>query len=167
MKGSNLMIYQVMLGFAITFIISGLILAILTVYIFFNKNMAEVYDSLLDRNYVEKLNKKSKANKNQAKYQVEEISNKVTNQVPKKNATEQSIKHSANSSINSAVQKSYNSGNTAYLGRNVGGNQFNNGNTALLNSQQGETAPLVNKKGSKGFVVTKDLTYTYTNETIQ
>ena len=41
--------YSAMIGLSISFMVLGVILAITAVFVFFKKNMAQVYDALLDR----------------------------------------------------------------------------------------------------------------------
>ncbi len=45
--------YSAMIGLSISFMVLGVILAITAVFVFFKKNMAQVYDALLDRGYQE------------------------------------------------------------------------------------------------------------------
>ena len=47
--------YSAMIGLSISFMVLGVILAITAVFVFFKKNMAQVYDALLDRGYQERL----------------------------------------------------------------------------------------------------------------
>ena len=47
--------YRAMIGLSISFMVLGVILAITAVFVFFKKNMAQVYDALLDRGYQERL----------------------------------------------------------------------------------------------------------------
>ena len=47
--------YSAMIGLSISFMALGVILAITAVFVFFKKNMAQVYDALLDRGYQERL----------------------------------------------------------------------------------------------------------------
>lgn len=46
--------YSAMIGLSISFMVLGVILAITAVFVFFKKNMAQVYDALLDRGYQER-----------------------------------------------------------------------------------------------------------------
>lgn len=47
--------YSAMIGLSVSFMVLGVILAITAVIVFFKKNMAQVYDALLDRGYQERL----------------------------------------------------------------------------------------------------------------
>ena len=47
--------YSAMIGLSISFMVLGVILAITAVFVFFKKNMAQVYDALLDRGCQERL----------------------------------------------------------------------------------------------------------------
>lgn len=145
------MVYRVLLGFAVSFIILGLLLAVITVIMFFKRNMAEVYDSLLGRNYSSKFgNKKPKVKHTQ--------SNTTTNSQPQQNVVR--------STPPQRVQGTYNSGNTALLNQQKPNIVYRSGNTTVLNQKQDNTVPHDKKNTSKDFVVTKDITYTYTNEKI-
>lgn len=151
------MVYRILLGVAITFIIAGIVLAVISVIVFFKKNMAEVYDFLLGRNFSEKFNKSSTKNKTPQNItsRNKEMHNKKEYNAPvqMKNAP---IRQPAN------YAKRMDQINTENTQKNA--KSFNSGNTTVLGKNQGSTTVLNDKK--KDFVVTKDLTYTYTNESI-
>lgn len=145
------MAYQVLLSFAIIFILAGIVLIAITIAVFFKWNMADVYESLLGRKFKGHKTAKSEAvavpvhpasaPSAKSQTQVTPVAARVPVSVgsaPK-----------SQSPVLSAPQN-YNSGNTTFLGQN-----------------QGETTPLNSQANNSGFVVTKDITYTYSKETIE
>lgn len=184
------MVYKVLLGFAVAFIIIGLLLAVTTVFVFFKSNMAEVYDSLLGRNYSAKIRQK----KNDVKVL---HSSSIIDRPPQNQVTcpvQNNVRHSPNpggqvympqqkngtlgqnaAQMNPPQQSmhsvSYNSGNTALLNRQKPENAYRSGNTTVLNQKQDNTDVLGNQKNSpksqKGFVVTDEISYTSSNEKIE
>lgn len=147
------MVYQILLVISIIFIILGVILSGVSVYIFRKRNMAEVYDSLLNRGYTERIEKyNNKKHKNKA----------VTNESLKLEKIEsvQKIKSQAvnrtlpaNSTVKYGNSKPRDSELTVPL------NTFSN-------NGEGLTTILEAKVDNDNFKIIKELYYTFSNETI-
>jgi len=145
------MAYQVLLSFAIVFILAGIILIATTILVFFKWNMADVYESLLGRKF-----KGSK----KAKPVPFAVSAQPASESPAKSQTQ----------VTPVVARAPVAVGTAPKSQPTVPpvpQSYNSGNTTLLDSNQGKTVPLNSQENNSGFVVTKDITYTYSKETIE
>ena len=157
------MTYSIIETISIIFIVLGVLLAISAVVTFYTKNMAEVYDALLNRGYTERIEKRKRIK--QAKRKKASAVN-VINQtaMPQTVASSQSPPKSApvraSRDVGASANVQNNSGNTVLLNNN------NSGQTTLLDSQtSGETTVLDNSIQSE-FKIIKHLEYTFAKEVI-
>lgn len=159
------MTYSIIETISIIFIVLGVLLAISAVVTFYTKNMAEVYDALLNRGYTERIEKRKRIK--QAKRKNASAVN-VVNQaaMPQTVAPPQRPPKSAappvraSLDVGASANVQNNSGNTVLLNNN------NSGQTTLLDSQtSGETTMLDNSIQSE-FKIIKHLEYTFAKEVI-
>ena len=157
------MTYSIIETISIIFIVLGVLLAISAVVTFYTKNMAEVYDALLNRGYTERIEKRIKQAKRKKASAVNVINQTA---MPQTVASSQSPPKSAappvraSRDVGASANVQNNSGNTVLLNNN------NSGQTTLLDSQtSGETTVLDNSIQSE-FKIIKHLEYTFAKEVI-
>ena len=163
----------VFLTISIVFLLIGFVLSIITVRSFFSRNMAEVYDSLLGRGYVEKLERRK--NKKNRKIPVNAtLSGTMANpMMPDSspaaagNAAPAPIPIiGANQSQPPAANQSVNSGNTTVLTNEkvyVGPNN----NIEQFDVSSGQTTLLTTQTSDKRLNIVKELYFIASNETLQ
>ncbi len=158
------MTYSIIETISILFIVLGVLLAISAVITFYTKNMAEVYDALLNRGYTERIEKRKRIK--QAKRKKASAVNVNQAAMPQTVAPPQSPPKSAAPPVRAGLDVGAyanvqnNSGNTVLLNNN------NSGQTTLLDSQtSGETTVLDNNIQSE-FKIIKHLEYTFAKEVI-
>ncbi len=163
---------------SIIFMLTGVILGIIAIDMFKRKNMIEVYDTLLNRGYAQKIAKR-KARKEQKRKAV-----KTENQMS------YAVKTSANSSNmynQTSPQSNMQAQNQNYPQQQLNYNRGVAGSTAVLNSNadiapdkgetvilngnavpnSGDTVMLNNAQNNSDFEVTTSITYTSANGTIE
>lgn len=151
------MVYQILLVISIVFIALGIILAGVSVYVFRKRNMAEVYDSLLNRGYVQKIEKRK--NKKTKKYEnaSKAVASDMNDSIPK-----------VNISINSVSDK-HTSTLTQPLKNNIDYSS-NSGYTTPLNvpsdGKEGLTTMLETQISNENFKIVEELYYSFSKETI-
>jgi len=162
--------FYVLLTFSIAFILIGAVMSIVTVRSFFSRNMAEVYDSLLGRNYVEKLERRKNKKKKKQPVNASVSSAMPINQMQQAADVPPIPVVSAGNPNPPPIpvynNAGVNSGNTTVLTNesvNIGANntmqsfEFSSGQTTLLTTVT---------SGSRLNIV-KELYYIASNETMQ
>jgi len=171
--------FPVLLATSIAFIIIGIILSILTVRSFFSRNMAEVYDALYDRGYVEKLERRK--NKKNAKNPVNNRKSAVMDVPPPQAGVPQQPQVVAPPPAAQQAQPQAIVANGQQIP--IFGTEMNSGNTTVLTNEQvnvgannekqsfeftsGQTTLLSTQTSSARLTIVKDLYYIASNETMQ
>lgn len=151
------MVYQILLVISIVFIASGIILAGVSVYVFRKRNMAEVYDSLLNRGYVQRIEKRN--NKKSKKYENvnKAVTSEMNDSIPKVNTSIKSVRDKQNSDLTQPLKN-----NIDY--------SSNSGYTTPLNvsydGKDGLTTMLETQISNDNFKIVKELYYSFSKETI-
>lgn len=188
--------YSIFNAIAYVLIIVGIALALLSIYVFKKKNLAEAYDAIYDRGYVEKAEKRKKikeAKKKQAtedaikRAEKDEPAVQPANNIQINRATPDMhsgqttmLPPSANSGATTVLSSpSANSGATTVLSSpaaNSGATTVltppaNSGATTVLtpNQARANVQPAGNAqpvKTNSNFVIEKDLYYATSNETV-
>jgi hypothetical protein len=152
------MFYKALLIVGIVCIALGVLLAIASILSFYKNNMAEVYDALLDRGYVEKIEKRKNKSKKSSKEKKEKT---VLKAQPSSPSIENKNVGVAN---NPAPPPS--SDDTAVLNNNsnIVVNQVPN---QMQNNRSDGMTTILNSNQNKDFVIIKDLYYASTSEIIK
>lgn len=168
MIGSNM----VLIIIGIVFIVVGIALGIATIRSFYTRNMAEVYDALLGRNYVARIEKRK--NKKLKKLNRAQASAEQTGNI----GTGASVYPTGNTAA--PVTAGTNSGNTVMLSpTQASASAMNSGNTTVLRNEQqfnsvssgnafssGETTVLDPPVSNDSFKIVKEIFFLASNETI-
>lgn len=158
------MTYSIIETISIIFIVLGVLLAISAVVTFYTKNMAEVYDALLNRGYTERIEKRKRIKqakrKNASAVNVNQAAMPQTVAPPQSQPKSAAPPVRASLDVGASANVQNNSGNTVLLNNN------NSGQTTLLDSKtSGETTVLDNSIQSE-FKIIKHLEYTFAKEVI-
>lgn len=134
------MAYSIMEAVSIIFIVLGLLLGILAVVLFYTKNMAEVYDALLNRGYVERIEKRRKARE---------------------------AKHANNNgAANASAQTFGNQVTPSNVSVEINRSDNNSGQTTFLNSENYGNTGVLDDSVQTDFRIVKKLRYSFSKEVI-
>lgn len=134
------MAYSIMEAVSIIFIVLGLLLGILAVVLFYTKNMAEVYDALLNRGYVERIEKRRKARE---------------------------AKHANNNGVaNASAQTFGNQVTPSNVSVEINRSDNNSGQTTFLNSENYGNTGVLDDSVQTDFRIVKKLRYSFSKEVI-
>lgn len=134
------MAYSIMEAVSIIFIVLGLLLGILAVVLFYTKNMAEVYDALLNRGYVERIEKRRKSRE---------------------------AKHANNNGVaNASAQTFGNQVTPSNVSVEINRSDNNSGKTTFLNSENYGNTGVLDDSVQADFRIVKKLRYSFSKEVI-
>lgn len=133
------MAYSILEAVSIIFIVLGLLLGVLAVILFRTKNMAEVYDALLNRGYVEKMERRRKS---------------------------RDAKRSQNSSVAEASQVNQTLTNLQNTGAQVPQTANRSGSTTLLDVGSYNETGVLDDSVQTDFRIIKKLRYSFSKEVI-
>ena len=131
----------------------GVILSGVSVYIFRKRNMAEVYDSLLNRGYTERIEKH-----NNKKHKNKGVANEAF-----KSEKINSVSKIKRQTVNSTLQVNPTVNNRNSKPRD---SEFTVPLNSFPNNSKGLTTILEAKSDNDSFKIVKELYYTFSNETI-